>query len=278
MPELPEVETVRRTLAPAIGEKIASVWGSGLGLHQRRVPPLTELRRTLVGTRITAARRRGKVLLVDCEPGAAVFLCHLGMSGRLRLYPAADPRPPHTHVVLGLGARELRFSDPRRFGLIDLTHRGDESAHPSLAGLGRDPLAEPLSGDYLRACFSGRRAQVKALLLDQRHVAGIGNIYACEALWRAGISPFAPGHRLGPARADRLAEAIAEVIAAALGHGGTSLRDFVSADGRTGSHAEHLEVYGHTGAGCPRPGCGGIIRRAIIAGRATFFCPRCQHR
>lgn len=277
MPELPEVETVRRTLAPAIGAQIRSVWGSGLPLHQQRLPPIAALRRALVGARITGVRRLGKYLLVDCDRGGAVMLCHLGMSGRLRLYPGTAPRPPHTHVVLGLGERELRFSDPRRFGLVDLTCREHEREHPSLRALGPDPLSGELSGRHLRARFRGKKANVKALLLDQRQVAGIGNIYASEALWRARISPHTPGRRIGPARADRLATALCEVIAAALDNGGTSLRDFVSADGKTGSHADYLEVYGREGALCPRPACNGSIRRTIIAGRATFFCPRCQH-
>lgn len=272
MPELPEVETVRRTLTPAIGARIAAVWDSGKGLHMQRKPPRAALR-ALVGGQLTAIRRIGKYLLIDTD-GPRSLLVHLGMTGRLRLHAKADPRAPHTHVVLDLGARELRFSDPRRFGQIDVVTRATERAHPALALLGPDPLTDGVDPVALHARARAKKAMLKAFLLDQRVLAGVGNIYASEALWRARLRPTTRAHRLTAAGANRLAEAVGEVLAHALENGGTSLRDFVDADGAEGENADYLWVYGRTGEPCPR--CQTPIRRTVLQGRATFFCPTCQ--
>lgn len=272
MPELPEVETVRRTLTPALGARIGSVWDSGKGLHMARKPPRAALRK-LVGSTITAVRRIGKYLLVDTD-GDTSLLVHLGMTGRLRIHKASDPRANHTHVVFGLGARELRFSDPRRFGQVDVVTRTSEREHPALAVLGPDALTEGVDPVAFHARSRGKKTMLKAFVLDQSVIAGVGNIYASEALWRAKLRPTTRAHRLTVESSQRLALAITEVIANALENGGTSLRDFVDADGAEGENAEYLWVYDRAGEPCLR--CKSAIRRSVLQGRATFYCPTCQ--
>jgi len=272
MPELPEVETVRRTLAPAVGGRISSVWTSGMGLHMARRPPAARLRK-LVGGRITAIRRHGKYLLVDIDRGAAI-LVHLGMSGRLLLHAASDPRAPHTHVVIGLGRRELRFIDPRRFGLVDVVARGKEREHPGLAVLGPDALDEAIDVAAMLARARDKRTTLKAFVLDQGVIAGVGNIYASEALWRAQLRPTMRTHRLTAATTARLAAAIREVLERALDNGGTTLSDFVDADGTAGENADYLWVYDRAGQPCMR--CRTAIKRSVLQGRATYYCPTCQ--
>ncbi|HVK88638.1 MAG TPA: bifunctional DNA-formamidopyrimidine glycosylase/DNA-(apurinic or apyrimidinic site) lyase [Kofleriaceae bacterium] len=274
MPELPEVETVRRTLEPAVGAKILGVWDSGMGLHMARKPPRAALKK-LVGTKITAVRRIGKYLLVDTTGDKSV-LVHLGMTGRLRIQKKSDPRATHTHVVFDLGTRELRFSDPRRFGQVDVVTRATERTHPALAVLGPDPITDGIDVAAFFARSRKKKAQLKAFVLDQSVLAGVGNIYASEALWRAQLKPTARAYRLTSESAARLAAAIREVLEHALTKGGTSLRDFVDADGREGENIDYLWVYGRTGEPCPR--CKTPIRRSVVQGRATFFCPTCQAR
>ncbi len=272
MPELPEVETVRRTLAPAIGGTIAAVWDSGMGLHMQRKPPRAALKK-LVGATITGIRRIGKYLLVDTD-GPSTLLVHLGMTGRLRIQPNGDPRAKHTHVVFALGARELRFSDPRRFGQVDVVTRAKERAHPALAVLGPDALTDGIDVAAFHARARGKKAMLKAFILDQSVIAGVGNIYASEALWRAKLRPTTRAHRLTLDRASVLAAAIREVFEHALENGGTSLRDFVDADGAEGENADYLWVYDREGLPCPR--CQTPIKRTVLQGRATYFCPTCQ--
>lgn len=273
MPELPEVETVRRTLAPAIGGKIQAAWDSGLGLHMKRKPPRAALRK-LAGATIAGVRRIGKYLLIDTD-GERSLLVHLGMTGRLRIQPKAEPRARHTHVVLDLGERELRFSDPRRFGQVDVVTRATEREHPALAVLGPDPLTDGIDVAAFHARSRGKKASLKAFVLDQSVLAGVGNIYASEALWRAQLRPTTRAHRLTPVTSKRLADAILEVLENALTNGGTSLRDFVDADGAEGENADYLWVYGRDGQPCPR--CERSIKRTVLQGRATFHCPTCQH-
>ena len=272
MPELPEVETVRRTLAPAVGGKISSVWTSGMGLHMARKPPAAKLRQ-LIGEKITAIRRHGKYLLVDTS-GATSMLVHLGMTGRLRIHAKDDPRATHTHVVLGLGARELRFVDARRFGQVDIVVRGQERAHAGLGLLGPDALDTGIDVAAFLAIAQRKRTMLKAFVLDQSVIAGVGNIYASEALWRAKLGPTLRANQLTPATAKRLAAAIREVIERALDNGGTTLSDFVDADGTAGENADYLWVYARAGAPCPR--CKAKIERSVLQGRATYYCPRCQ--
>jgi len=285
MPELPEVETVRRTLKPAVGARIHSVWDSGMGLHMARKPPRSALKK-LVGAKIVGVRRIGKYLLVDTD-GDRSLLVHLGMTGRLRIHKAGDPRAKHTHVVFGLGAedgagqrtlasgeRELRFSDPRRFGQVDVVTRATEREHPALAVLGPDALTDGVDPVAFHARSRGKKAMLKAFVLDQSVVAGVGNIYASEALWRAQLRPTTRALKLSVESARRLAAAINEVLDHALKNGGTSLRDFVDADGAEGENADYLWVYGREGEPCLR--CKTAIRRSVLQGRATYYCPTCQ--
>jgi formamidopyrimidine-DNA glycosylase len=272
MPELPEVETVRRTLAPAVGGRISSVWTSGMGLHMARKPPRAKLRK-LVGAQITAVRRHGKYLLLDTDHATSI-LVHLGMTGRLRIHGKADPRATHTHVVLGLDHRELRFVDARRFGQVDVVARGQERAHPALAVLGPDALDEAIDVAALLATAKDKRTTLKAFVLDQGVIAGVGNIYASEALWRARLRPTLRTHKLTAPAAHRLAAAIREVLERALDHGGTTLSDFVDADGTAGENADYLWVYDRAGHPCSR--CRSAIKRAVLQGRATYYCPTCQ--
>jgi formamidopyrimidine-DNA glycosylase len=272
MPELPEVETVRRTLAPAVGGRISSVWTSGMGLHMARKPPRAKLRK-LVGARITAVRRHGKYLLLDTDHGQSI-LVHLGMTGRLRIQGKADPRAPHTHVVLGLGTRELRFVDARRFGQFDIFESGQERRHPGLGLLGPDALEHGVDADAMLAVARTKRTTLKAFVLDQSVIAGVGNIYASEALWRAKLRPTLRTQKLTAPAAARLAAAIREVIERALDHGGTTLSDFVDADGTAGENADYLWVYDRAGQPCMR--CRTAIKRAVLQGRATYYCPTCQ--
>jgi formamidopyrimidine-DNA glycosylase len=279
MPELPEVETVRLTLRPAIGARVTGFWSSGQPLRLARPIEAARLKRATVGAVIEDVRRWGKYLLIDLVDRPGVVLIHLGMSGRLRLHAAREPRAPHTHVVWRLaGGRQLRFADPRRFGVVALAERGREREHPALAVLGPDPLTGEVSGADLFAMSRTSGQPLKTFLLDQSRIAGIGNIYASEALWAAGIHPGLRAHKLTRTRADALARAVRQVLEHALTRGGTSLRDFVDADGRAGENAEFLRVYDRAGESCPRPGCRGAVRRVVTQGRATFFCPTCQQR
>ena len=272
MPELPEVETVRRTLVPAIGEVITAVWDSGMGLHMQRKPPRRALR-GLIGAKIVGVRRHGKYLLVDTATPRSV-LVHLGMTGRFCIHPMQSSRAAHTHLVLELGRRELRFVDPRRFGQIDVFARTNERSHPALAGLGPDALNEPVDFERLLEAAKRRRTTLKAFVIDQSVLAGIGNIYASEALWRARLPPTKRTHRLSAAGARALADSIREVIERALANGGTTLSDFVDAHGVAGDNAQYLWVYDRAGEPCPR--CKSLIRRCVLQGRATYFCPTCQ--
>ena len=272
MPELPEVETVRRTLMPAVGAKIEDVWDSGKGLHMHRKPPRKRLH-ALVGARIVDVRRHGKYLLVDTNR-PQTLLVHLGMTGRFLITPKDAPRAKHTHLVLGLGKRDLRFVDARRFGQLDVLERSREAEHPALRVLGPDPLVHGIDAAAFAARAKGKKATLKAFVLDQSVIAGVGNIYASEALWRAGLRPTMRAHRLTAAAANRLVDAIREVLHHALDNGGTSLRDFVDADGAQGENADYLWVYGRAGEPCLR--CKGSIRRSVQQGRATYYCPTCQ--
>jgi formamidopyrimidine-DNA glycosylase len=274
VPELPEVETVVRSLRPHLREaRIGAVWTSGLPLRMARPINRIELQRLCVGARTAGVRRRGKYILVDLDraKGKAGVLVHLGMTGRLLVVSRDQPKAPHTHVVWSLGqGRELRFVDPRRFGWVQAAPEVD--ALPELADLGPDPLAE-LTLAQLRELLASSRAPLKAFLLDQRRIAGLGNIYACEALFRARLHPRTPARR-ALARAPALLGSIQAALRAAIANRGTSFRDFVDSEGGAGENAVKLLVYGREGQPCRR--CRTPIRRVVDAGRSTFFCPRCQ--
>jgi formamidopyrimidine-DNA glycosylase len=280
MPELPEVETIVRGLAPLVrGRRIEAVWWSGQGLHLGRKVDVRGLRAVAVGRAIAGVRRRGKYIVIDVDEGraggdaGAGIIIHLGMTGRLRVQPQAATRVPHTHVVLSLGGGdELRFVDARRFGWV--TPGRPTAGDAALAALGPDPLTE-LAAPTLAAALRGARTPIKAFLLDQRRIAGLGNIYVAEALFRVGAHPATPARRLA-GRADELLAAVRGVLESGIARRGTTLRDYVDVDGARGDNAAALLVYGRQGEPCFQ--CGTPIRRRLDSGRATFFCPRCQRR
>ena len=284
MPELPEVETVRRGLAPVLeGRRILRADVRRPDLRWPFPPGMAE---RLAGARVERLGRRSKYLLADLD-SRETLIVHLGMSGRWLVsgvrvgvfHHALAAPEKHDHVILDVeGGGRLTFNDARRFGAMDLWPTEDLEAHRLLASLGPEPLGNAFDGRYLAERLAGRKTPVKAVLLDQRVVAGLGNIYVCEALWRAGISPLAPARDVDAAAAERLAGAIRLVLEAAIAAGGSSLRDYRQADGELGYFQHSFAVYGREGAACTRPGCGGVVARAVQAGRSSYFCPRCQRR
>jgi formamidopyrimidine-DNA glycosylase len=274
MPELPEVETVRRGLALRIsGQRIVRAELRRPDLR-RPFPPALAAR--LEGALIGALRRRGKYILIELDADGLLLL-HLGMSGRITAGSAALPAVRHDHVVLTLDdGTVIRFNDPRRFGLIDYVRRDDAAQHPLLAGLGPEPLEPNFDGAYLVATLAGKLTPIKTALLDQRVVAGLGNIYVCEALFRARLSPRRLAASIGRMRAERLAAAIKSVLTEAIAGGGSSLRDYVQVDGALGYFQHHWAVYGREGNPCPGCDCGGAVRRVVQSGRSTFFCAKRQ--
>jgi len=270
VPELPEVETTRRGLAPhLVGRRVLR---ARVRRRRLRRPVPWALERRLPGARIEALDRRGKYLLARTDRGTLIL--HLGMSGSLRLVPATARPGPHDHLDLVLDdGRALRLRDPRRFGLA-LWTEGDPLVHPLLASLGPEPLDRRLRPGDLCARLAGRRAAIRNVLLDGRVVAGIGNIYANEALFLAGIHPARPAGRLGRDGCARLLRALRRVLRESLRAGGTTLRDFVDGSGEPGRYRLRLRVYGRAGRPCPR--CGTPIRRILLGQRSAFFCPRCQ--
>jgi formamidopyrimidine-DNA glycosylase len=271
MPELPEVETTRRGVEPhVLGRKVTAV-----RVHDRRLrwPVPAALARDLPGRRIEDVQRRAKYLLF--RAGDHSLMIHLGMSGRLRVVPAGQPLLPHDHLDILLDSgRMLRLHDPRRFGCA-LWVRGDPLQHTLLRALGPEPFEPAFSGDYLYARSRGRRTAIKNFLMDGRIVVGVGNIYASEALFRAGIHPLRAAGRVTRARYQRLAACVREVLEEAIRQGGTTLRDYVGVDGGAGYFQLRLDVYDRAGLSCPR--CRGAIRQRVIGQRSSYYCPRCQH-
>jgi formamidopyrimidine-DNA glycosylase len=274
MPELPEVETVRRGLALKIsGRRIVRAELRRLDLRRPFPPALAE---RLDGAQIGALGRRGKYILIELDADG-VLLLHLGMSGRVTVGNAALPAAPHDHMVLTLDDDTvIRFNDPRRFGLIDYVRRGEAARHPLLARLGPEPLEASFDGAYLASKLAGKLTPIKAALLDQRTVAGLGNIYVCEALYRAGLSPKRLAASIGRRQADRLAAAIKSVLTEAIAAGGSSVRDYVQADGELGYFQHHWAVYGREGEPCPGCNCAEGVRRIVQSGRSTFYCANRQ--
>jgi formamidopyrimidine-DNA glycosylase len=273
MPELPEVEVLKRSLAPRlVGRRVERV--------EVRAPALREpldrrtLRRRLEGRSIVGLRRRSKYLLIDVERGSTLVV-HLGMSGRLTLAAAGSPRERHEHLALHLeGGERLRLRDPRRFGLAFATATAALAHDTHLAHLGPEPLDPPLDGAALAGVLAGSRAPIKAALMDATRLVGVGNIYASEALFRAGIHPRRRAGGIGRERLDRLAAALVAVLEEAIREGGTTLNDFTDGLGAEGEFQVALAVYGGEGEPCPR--CGAAIRRLVQSNRSTFYCPRCQ--
>jgi formamidopyrimidine-DNA glycosylase len=269
VPELPEVETTVRGLAPVLeGQRLVAVEPRRADLRR---PFPAELRQRLTGATVAALARRAKYGLIATDRGDTLVF-HLGMSGRWRVDPAE--LLPHDHLVLETGAgRRLALNDPRRFGSVDLWPTATLDGYPPFVGLGPEPLGPGLTGAVLKARLAGREAPIKAMLLDQRIVAGLGNIYVCEALHLARIAPGRAAGRIGLARLERLADAIRRVLLAAIEAGGSSLRDYARPDGELGYFSKQFLVYGREGAACA---CGATVARAVHGGRATFFCPACQ--
>lgn len=282
MPELPEVETVRAGLAPVMeGQRIERVQVNRPDL---RFPLPERMAERLEGARVLGLRRRSKYLLADLSTGETLLI-HLGMSGRLLVsgaalgqfhhaHPAAQK---HDHVVIDMeGGARVTFNDARRFGAMDLMATADWPAHPLLRDLGPEPLGNGFHADYLAGRLGGRAMPVKAALLDQRIIAGLGNIYVAEALHRAGIDPRRPAGDLSPDEIALLVPAIRDVLSEAIAAGGSSLKDYRQADGELGYFQHSFRVYDRAGQPCPTPGCGGSIERIVQSGRSTFFCPLCQ--
>ena len=269
MPELPEVETTRRGVAPhVVGRRVERLI---VREPRLRWPVPDDLAARLEGRRITDIRRRAKYLLFDTAEGSLIV--HLGMSGRLQVVPA-DQRPrkhDHVDVVIDSG-HALRFHDPRRFGSMHWS--AEPMAHALLGRLGPEPLSEDFDGDYLYERARGRRAAIKVFVMDAAVVVGVGNIYASEALYRAGIHPLRAAGRVSRPRMHALAGAIKAVLASAIEAGGTTLRDFFGGDGSPGYFAQELNVYGRAGEPCP--GCGKPVSQRVIGQRSTFYCTRCQ--
>jgi formamidopyrimidine-DNA glycosylase len=271
MPELPEVETVRRGLQPVLeGRYLVDVIQRRPDL---RFPLPDRMAERLRGCRITHVGRRAKYILAELDNGE-VLIIHLGMSGRMTIHEGkAPPANRHDHVeFLTDGGVTVRFNDARRFGVMDLVASDGLHAHPLLAGLGPEPLGNEFNEAALSSALVGRRTPIKAALLDQRVVAGLGNIYVCEALWSAGISPRRQAHTIPGARAARLVPAIRDVLEAAIAAGGSSLRDYVQASGELGYFQHQWRAYGREGEPCSRQGCGGTIKRIVQSGRSTFYC------
>ncbi|RHW16291.1 bifunctional DNA-formamidopyrimidine glycosylase/DNA-(apurinic or apyrimidinic site) lyase [Sphingomonas gilva] len=269
MPELPEVETTVRGLAPVLEGRVLSRVLVRRADLRRAFPP--DLGQRLTGARVTGLSRRAKYGLIATTRGDTMIF-HLGMSGRWRLDPAQ--LLPHDHLVIETDAgRSVALNDPRRFGSVDLVPTEAVAEWPPFAALGPEPLGPDFTAEHLRKAFAGRTAPVKPLLLDQRIVAGLGNIYVCEALNLARIAPTRPAGKITGPQLKRLAEAVRAVLLAAIEAGGSSLRDYARPDGELGYFSKQFRVYGREGEACP---CGGTVRRRVDGGRSTFFCPTCQ--
>ena len=286
MPELPEVETVRRGLAPVLeGQRLARVEARRPDL---RFPLPSNFVQMLTGATITRLERRAKYLVgrLDRED---TLVMHLGMSGRFEItrpegqtrpgqfHYAPDPDPKHAHIVFETEAgTRVTYYDPRRFGYMALINTATFDLHPWFAGLGPEPLSDAFDVARLKTAFAGRKQGPKTLLLDQRVVAGLGNIYVCEALNRARISPFKPAGKVSAARLARLVPEIKAVLAEAIEAGGSTLRDFAQTDGALGYFQHRFRTYDREGEPCRNDGCAGVIGRKVQAGRSTFYCPVCQ--
>ncbi|WP_300530945.1 bifunctional DNA-formamidopyrimidine glycosylase/DNA-(apurinic or apyrimidinic site) lyase [uncultured Mameliella sp.] len=290
MPELPEVETVRRGLAPVMeGQVIAQ---ARVNRPDLRWPFPENMAERLTGERVERLRRRSKYILADLSSGETLLI-HLGMSGRMLVsgdpsnrrfaremgtFVHDHPAPEkHDHVILdmGQGAR-VTFNDPRRFGAMDLMKTAEAERHPLLVSLGPEPLGNGFSESYLSGMLKGRRTPIKSALLDQKIIAGLGNIYVCEALYRARIHPARKVNRIAEARLEALVPIIREVLQDAIAAGGSSLRDFRQADGELGYFQHSFDVYGREGAPCRSEACTDTVRRIVQSGRSSFYCASCQ--
>lgn len=270
MPELPEVETTVRGLARFLeGARITRVVLNRPDLRRPFPPDLVQV---MMGARVTHLSRRAKYGLIHLDRGSSMIF-HLGMSGRWRIDP--DEADKHDHLVLETDANRFALCDPRRFGSVDLVGSDALDAWPQFAALGPEPLGPDLTARHLKSALKGKTQSIKLCLLDQRIVAGLGNIYVCEALWRSGIHPMKQGGKVTRPQLERLVPAIKEVLESSIRDGGSSLRDYAQPDGELGYFATRFDVYGRTGEPCRRED-GGTIRRIVQGGRSTWYCPRCQ--
>jgi formamidopyrimidine-DNA glycosylase len=286
MPELPEVETVRRGLAPVMeGRRLVRVEARRPDLRFALPERFAE---RLTGTRVHRLDRRAKYLVAGLDSGEALIM-HLGMSGRFSVEEAGRTRgfdayvyatggdTKHDHVVFHLeGGARVVYNDPRRFGFMDLASEDGLDTCRHFAGMGPEPLGNGFNAAVLAQALAGRRTSIKAALLDQSVVAGLGNIYVCEALFRARLSPLREAGTVAGARAERLAAAIRATLGEAIEAGGSTLRDFAAADGAIGGFQERFDVYGREGQACACARASGVVRRIVQAGRSTFYCPACQ--
>lgn len=282
MPELPEVETVRAGLAPVMERQ--TIANAQVNRPDLRWPLPENMAERLTGREVLRLSRRSKYILADLS-GGETLLVHLGMSGRMVVsgdvlgrFAHQHPAPEkHDHIVLDMsnGAR-ITFNDPRRFGMMDLLPTDGAETHKLLASLGPEPLGNGFDEPYLIGALRARNTPVKSALLDQKIVAGLGNIYVCEALFRASVSPRRKSGRISEPRIAALVPAIRQVLTDAIAAGGSSLRDFRQADGELGYFQHQFDVYGREGAPCKRSGCGGTVIRITQSGRSTFMCPHCQ--
>lgn len=293
MPELPEVETVRRGLEPTlVGARIEQLV---LRRKDLRFAFPERFAERVSGQRVNSLSRRAKYLIAELESGEALIM-HLGMTGRFiieqigqaplepgEFYDAVTRHAGHDHVVFELGPRgRITYNDVRRFGFMDLAPMAALSTSKHFAGMGLEPLGNALSGETLAALFAGKAAPLKAVLLDQRLIAGLGNIYVCEALFRAGLHPALPAGSIATKtgrprpKAHELAQIIRDVLTEAIAAGGSTLRDFAHADGSLGYFQHAFKVYDREGEPCVTPGCDSTVERMVQLGRSTFFCPSCQ--
>ncbi len=292
MPELPEVETVKNGLEPVMrGNRIKSVNVRRAGL---RFPFPENMAARLTGNRVEGLKRRAKYILISLDSGE-ILLVHLGMTGRFTIYngETGSGHVPgvfyhqsdigaHDHVIFDMeGGETIVYADPRRFGIMDLFAQEEELTHPLLAHLGVEPLGNALTADFLNEAWRGRKMPLKAALLDQKTIAGLGNIYVCEALYRAGLSPRRAATTItaksGPTkRLELLVRMVRDVIGEAIDAGGSSLRDYAHTDGELGYFQHSFQAYDQEGNACAKEGCGGTINRIVQSGRSTFFCPTCQ--
>ncbi|HEX3431464.1 MAG TPA: bifunctional DNA-formamidopyrimidine glycosylase/DNA-(apurinic or apyrimidinic site) lyase [Rhizomicrobium sp.] len=290
MPELPEVETVRLGLAPVLEHRRITRVETRRG--DLRVPFPPRFAERVARHEVKHLLRRAKYILAELDSGETLVM-HLGMSGRFSVHArghelrlgnyvyapaeAGAPRGTHDHVIIDTDApAEIVFTDHRRFGLMLLVETASLEKHPLFAGLGPEPLSRAFTAKSLEAALRGRRTPVKSALLDQRTVAGLGNIYVCEALFHAGISPKRMAATIRGERSNRLVRAIRSVLRAAIRAGGSSLRDYARTDGALGEFQHRFAVYNREGFPCPRAGCKGKVKRIVQSGRSTFFCPECQ--
>lgn len=271
MPELPEVETTRRGVEPhVVGKTIREVIIRHRGLRL----PVSETLDQIAGDRVTGVRRRAKYLIFDLKKGGSL-LVHLGMSGSLRLADPGSAFKKHDHVALTLSSgKQLRFHDPRRFGIFLHLSDGDPLAHPLLKGLGPEPLDDEFKVDSLAKPFAKRSIPIKVAIMDPKVVVGVGNIYASEALFRAGIRPATEASKVSKPRLTKLTESIKQVLRDSIEQGGTTLRDFLNSDGEPGYFRQRLMVYERKGEPCRV--CGTKIEHAVMGQRSTYWCPKCQ--